>query len=49
MLSEASDIDIYYALLLCIKANVKKEESYTVCDYSCQQQSPLCVSKMLKE
>lgn len=31
MLSEASDIVIGYALLLCIKANVEKEESYTVC------------------
>lgn len=30
MLSEASDIVICYALLLCIKANVEKEESYTV-------------------
>lgn len=30
MLSEASDIVIGYALLLCIKANVEKEESYTV-------------------
>ena len=29
MLSEASDIVICYALLLRIKANVEKEESYT--------------------
>lgn len=31
MLSEASDIVICYALVWCIKANVEKEESYTVC------------------
>lgn len=31
MLSEASDIVVCYALLLCIKANVEKEESYTMC------------------
>lgn len=31
MLSEASDIVICYALLLCIKANVEKEGSYTMC------------------
>lgn len=30
MLSEASDIVICYALLLRIKANVEKEESYTM-------------------
>lgn len=31
MLSEASDIVICYALLLCIKANVEEEKSYIVC------------------
>lgn len=31
MLSEASDVVICYALLLRIKANVAKEDSYTVC------------------
>lgn len=32
MLSEASDVVICYALLLRIKANVAKEDSYTVCE-----------------
>lgn len=31
MLSDASDIVICYALLLCIKANVEKEDSYAMC------------------
>lgn len=31
MLLEASDVVIRYALLLRIKANIEKEESYTVC------------------
>lgn len=33
-----------YALLLRIKAKVLRQKILTLCDYSCQQQSPLCAT-----
>lgn len=41
MLSEASDVVIRYALLLRIKAKVLRQKTLILCDYLCQQQSPL--------
>lgn len=43
MLSEASDFVICYALLLRIKANVEKDESYTVCVITSASNSHLAV------
>lgn len=41
MLSEASAVVICYALLLRIKAKVLRQKILILCDYLCQQASPL--------
>lgn len=44
MLSEASDVVICYTLLLRIKAKVLRQKIPILCDYLCQQPSPLCAA-----